>query len=111
MYDERYKKFSLKIRSIYHFVQRMDRGFDDFELWDLKIELAKHIAPRLKAFLHHHVSHPWDLEPDEWEDTLDTMVEAFSLLAEGKMIYTEEERDKIDEGLQNFIDYYGSLWI
>lgn len=89
--------------------QRLNRGFDDSELWNLHITLAGFILPRLKAFKENICSSPTDMTIEEWKEILEKMIVAFEILAEDKE-YSIEEEKKIGTGLNLFVKYFRGLW-
>lgn len=90
--------------------QRIERGFDDSELWSLDVTISKFILPRLKAFKDIAGGYPGGMTAEYWEQTLDHMIEAFELQAECKFSHTKEEEKKIEDGLKLFTNYFGHLW-
>lgn len=90
--------------------QRIDRGFDDSELWSLDVTISKFILPRLKTFKDVAGGYPGGMTENEWDELLDKMIVAFELHAQCKVSYTEEENEKIKEGLKIFSEYFGHLW-
>lgn len=54
--------------------QRMFRGYDDRQIFNLDLELMKHIHKILKAFRKECVSHPDQMTYREWLATLDKMI-------------------------------------
>lgn len=90
--------------------QRIERGFDESELWSLDVTISKFISPRLKAFRDTAGGYPGDMTENEWIELLDKMILAFDLHAQCKVSYTEEENEKIEEGLKLFAEYFGHLW-
>ena len=99
--------------------QRLERGFDDSELWNLNDSIARFIYPRLKAFSEDTISYPIGLTPKKWERILNDMVLAFKLIIEddedenGNLLPKEvidENLKKIKKGLNYFAKYFLSLW-
>jgi len=89
--DKRLKKFKK---------QRMLRGFDDSELWNLDITIAKFILPRLKA-----------AKDQVSNDAInyDIMIAAFEKIIVLD-VCTNENSETIDKGLTYFADHFCSLW-
>jgi hypothetical protein len=89
--------------------QRLERGFDDSELWNLEFTIAKFILPRLIAFRQDLISHPCGMTSKEWEAVLDTMIYSFdAIVKDDKELHDNFEKVKV--GLDNFINYYFDLW-
>lgn len=91
--------------------QRLERGFDDSETWSLDSTIAKFILPRLMCFREVNMGYPSSISEQEWNDIIDRMILAFSLLAGDAAFLTgKEDQKKIDEGLDLFAKWYTSLW-
>lgn len=95
--------------------QRLERGFDDTETWNLDYTIASFILPRLKRFKEVSNGYPGTMTFEEWQDILDKIINAFELKAnEDETSYTIEEDEanckKIQEGLNLFAKYYSHLW-
>lgn len=91
--DKRLKKFKK---------QRIERGFDDSELWNLDFTIAKFILPRLKAFKES--GHGIELE------IIDKIILAFDIKVNGNFHMTDEEYEKWNEGIKLFSEYFNGLW-
>ncbi len=60
--------------------QRMTRGFDDTECWNLDITFSLFIIPRLKVFKELNDGYPARYHSiEEWNKILDEMIEGFEL--------------------------------
>lgn len=96
--------------------QRLERGFDDSELWSLDCTIAKFIAPRLKAFKETAAKigdHPGDVSEQEWQKILGEMVEGFEIYPEHfNWVEEEAERNwkKVDKAMSHFHKYFFALW-
>lgn len=91
--------------------QRKTRGFDDTELWSLDCTICSFITPRLKAFIEKYSdSCPSILldNPDEWTLILHKMLYAFEHYSVNYQ--SDEDADKINEGLDLFRKYFNYLW-
>jgi hypothetical protein len=146
VWDKIYYRFLLKIwdviSPIYNYRrlewmwQRLTKGYDDTELWDLDSNITNYILPRLKGFrqLEHKgisneyetLSHEESSKLNEKEgneyfqrcvDTynrdIDKMILSFELMKTDKWDTIEEYHKQeviINEGLQLFIKNYRSLW-
>lgn len=82
--------------------QRINRGFDDSELWFLDSTIVDFILPRLKAFRENHFSHPMNLTSEQWNEILDDIITAFELYKYDNVSKSEEE--KIEKGMKLFIN-------
>lgn len=83
------------------------------EIWKTHEMLAREIAPRLRAFkaLDKHGYAPEMNNMEQWNDTIQKMIDAFELLQHhSSRTYTEEENQIIAEGLELFCKYYRNLW-
>lgn len=100
--DKRWQEFK---------TQRLERGFDDSETWSLDSSIARFILPRLIRFKEINAGYPGTISEQEWDDILDRMILAFSLLASDVVFCTgKEDQKKIDEGLALFAKWYQHLW-
>jgi hypothetical protein len=95
--------------------QRLERGFDDTETWNLDYTIASFILPRLKRFKQVANCYPGNMTLEEWEDILDKMIDAFEFkVKEDDESWTLEEEkavsDRVQEGLDLFAKYYFCLW-
>jgi hypothetical protein len=102
--------------------QRLERGFDDTEVWNLDGTFAKFVLPRLKRFKEVNRGYPADITYEDWCDCIDKMIYAFDNVECENKTYdgvewydmTPEARqavtDKVKEGLDLFRKYYFSLW-
>lgn len=104
--------------TIRHWWQRRTRGWDDSELWNLDLSLARLILPRLRAFRanahgcpgSYCVEGPDDPNAfDNWCRDLDKMIAAFEFVLSDKYWMAESMQVR-DEGLALFAKYYGALW-
>lgn len=60
--------------------QRIERGFDDTELWNLDYTMMKFMYPRIKAFRENTCGWPGSLESEEeWFEILDKILGAFDI--------------------------------
>lgn len=94
--NERYKR------------QRMERGFDDTETWNLWITVSKFILPRLRRYKQ--VDHFWPSvvsSRKEWSEIIDKMIETFEILSDDTEEYAG---NAVEEGLDLFRKYFLCLW-
>ena len=106
--DERAKKLK---------EQRMTRGFDDSETWNLDITIAKFIFPRLKAFKECNHGFPSSLTEKKWNKILDEMIEGFELYCKKDEWEFEQDLNerndkfaKVNKSLKLFSKYFYNLW-
>ncbi len=106
--DERAKKFK---------EQRMTRGFDDSETWNLDITIAKFLVPRLKAFKECNNGFPARLTKKKWNKIIDEMIEGFELYIkkddwefEQDLNERNEKNAKVDKALKLFSKHFYDLW-
>lgn len=97
--------------------QRMTRGFDDSETWNLDITIASFIVPRLKAFKECENGFPSRLTENKWDKILDEMIEGFELaIKKDEWEYEEdlntrnEKLTKVNKALKHFSKYFHDLW-
>lgn len=86
------------------------RGYDDTETWNLYYTISKFILPRLKRFEEVNPCYPGNLTMKEWKNIINKMISAHKLIVEDKVIYSDEEDKKIEEGLDLFHKWYRHLW-
>lgn len=98
------------IRAVKFWWQRRTRGFDDSVTWSLDYSLAKLIWPRLRLFREHNMGHPYGMTEEEWLLKLDCMIRAFVYLADESRWKDIKWPPYVQEGLNLFAEYYGSLW-
>lgn len=100
--------------------QRRIRGWDDREIWDLHIEIARFALPRLEWYRATVTGYPGEFSEecgsgggmDAWLAILDKMILAFTLLVaeyDGEIGFIESE-DAINEGVALFGKYFRTLW-
>lgn len=91
--------------------QRIERGFDDSETWSLDNTISNFIIPRLRRFNEIKPNYPPDLSMSEWTDKINKMIEAFELnIKDTNSFISEDEQEKITEGLDLFRQYFFNLW-
>jgi hypothetical protein len=92
--------------------QRLERGFDDSETWNLDATISKFIYPRLKVFIDDVKAlqcHPANIEFDAWLNILEDMLKGFKILSQDSE-RTEDEEKIIERGLELFKEFFHSLW-
>jgi hypothetical protein len=96
--------------------QRLERGFDDSEMWSLYGTISQFILPRLKDYrecIEEFGIHPGGLKNTaKWLELLDKMILAFDLLVtrDSSGMDNDEFDKKIDEGLKTFTKWFSALW-
>jgi hypothetical protein len=90
--------------------QRIERGFDDSELWSLDCTIAKFILPRLKRFKERYVDSVVD--DSNLIDDIDKMIIAFELaIAQfDEHLIEDLNQSQFKEGIQLFADRFLQLW-
>lgn len=96
--------------------QRLERGFDNSELWSLDCTIAEFIAPRLKAFKEAAAEigdHPCNVTEQEWQTILGEMVEGFEIYPD-RFDWADEEAElnwkKVNKAMSHFHKYFFALW-
>lgn len=93
--------------------QRLERGFDDTETWNLDNTIAQFIVPRLKRFKEVTDCYPNGYKSfEEWETVLQKMIDGFELwITHDEWDHRDEEKHKkVDEALQLFAKEFKGLW-
>jgi hypothetical protein len=94
--------------------QRLERGFDDSELWNLDRTIAKFILPRLNAFASKTIGTPPTLTTEEWKSILQKMINAFEIIADDDRYFnyapSTTDDNIIEEGLDLFNKWFCHLW-
>ena len=98
--------------------QRMFRGYDDTDLWNLDVSISKRIVRMLKDFKKVTQGFPAKLDSfEEWMEILDKMIYCFDFYGncfDELYKLSKEEYDKklklADEGFDLFKEYYLDLW-
>jgi len=102
-------------RSIEYFIQRMVRGFDDSDTWNLHATVEEFILPRLKRFREITAKHPFGGYPmglashEEWLSRLDDMI--YSLEVDSfDAIYGNKVDERFKRGRGYLMAHWGNLW-
>lgn len=99
--------------------QRLTRGFDNTELWNLDDTIAQFVLPRLKAFRNYTNGVPIEYNSlEEWQEAIDKMIFFFESVIDNDWFWkadrTKEEmlehEKKMHEGLELFCKNYSNLW-
>lgn len=67
-------------RPVLHFYQRLTRGWDDSESWNLDYTVAKLMLPRIKKYREGLRGHPACITEQEWTDILDQVEWSFAYI-------------------------------
>jgi hypothetical protein len=98
-------------RSIKFFWQRITRGWDDSDTWDLRLANAKFFVPRLKRFKELNICIPEGLTSEEWDGILDEIIWMFELnINDSLLIDDEKEQQRYDTAFDLYCKYYHDLW-
>lgn len=95
--------------------KRRRRGFDDKDMWNLDITIAKFVLPRLMAFKNYSHGCPGELNEKQWADILDKIIFAFDFVIKvndtvlGPKQWNKEYK-KYQVGIKLFAKYFRSLW-
>lgn len=101
-------KLIKKIFSTLNYTKRRTWGFDESELWNFDITIAKFILPRLIKFKENNPGgYPAILTLDEWNDILNKMIFAFEKITQEKQLEYPKE---IQEGTELFGKWIQALW-
>lgn len=97
--------------------QRMTRGFDDTETWNLDITFCLFIVPRLKVFKELNDGYPARFSSkEEWDKILDDMIEGFELNSNKFNWETSDSneengnRAKVKKAIRLFQENFYDLW-
>lgn len=97
--------------------QRLERGFDDSETWNLDLTIAKFVLPRLESFKESFMGYPGFLKnEDEWKTILEKICKAFRLYINRdndciedvrtiKMLHESDDPKKLMDILKDHEDY------
>lgn len=84
-------------------------GIDRTECWNLDTTIARFIVPRLKLFKELGNSYPPELDNiEEWYSIIDKMIYSFEQKTSDD--YKTFNKEKYDEGMQAFAQYFHHLW-
>lgn len=116
------KEWRLLKREFRYFFQRLHRGWDDSETWNLDKEIAEFIYPRLKRYFEITITAPpyekgedsdvRQLTEEEWKVIQDKILFSFNeIRLEGEDPYSlDKDWNKIQEGLDLFHKYRKTFW-
>ena len=79
-------RLGFKIKNLYYQVkygfQRMFRGYDDTELFNMDMTFIDRYLKILKDFRKNHCGYPPSITNEQWDDILDEMIKHLSLMTE-----------------------------
>lgn len=108
MTDYIFKRLKRKIKFLY---QKITRGFNDEEIWNLDTTIANFVIPRLKAYKESCglISLPPDLTSEEWTNIIDDIIYGLEASVTEDEV---EDRDwvRVNNGLELFGIYFRDLW-
>ena len=91
--------------------QRLERGFDDSETWNLSATILEFTLPRLKVLIDLINGYPPELTEEEWKVILEKIVNAIeSILEDNYAFETEYKISMQNEGMDLFFKYFFDLW-
>lgn len=101
-------------------IQKLYRGYADYEVWAFNTVLAEFAIPRLKRLklIQHGIpasiwseGKPEKQAIKEWHGILDKMIKAFELIAyDDDWEFDGEKGRQVNEGLDLFREYFFALW-
>lgn len=85
--------------------QRIERGFDDTECWNLDTTILKFVLPRLKRFRECTIGYPPEFKTlEEWQECLEKMITSI------EKIINDDNKGVDYEGFELFKKYFFNLW-
>lgn len=95
--------------------QKLTRGYSDEELWNLDVTIAEWIVPRLKTFKEKKCGYPIGVSSkEEWDEELQTMIQAFEYYLQDPFLVNAEERERQDKIIAKGFELFGkrirNLW-
>ncbi len=95
--------------------QKLTRGYSDEELWNLDATIAEWIVPRLKTFKEKNCGYPIGVSSkEEWDEELETMIQAFEYYLQDPFSVNAEERERQDKIIAKGFELFGkrirNLW-
>ena len=85
--------------------QRIKRGFDESELWNLYITISKFIFPRLKQFIKHY---PYN-DNEQFLKDAKKFLKTLKKLNSGEIL-DEKDIEKVKKGLKKFHKIFLNLY-
>lgn len=98
--------------SIKYGFQRMFRGYDDREIFNLDHEFCKRYLKILEHLKQTHVGHPYNISDNDWETILQEMINHLDYIYTN--MFEWENSDSVQKSKDNFMDlfkeYFFDLW-
>ena len=89
--------------------QRLSRGFDDSETWNLDTTIAKFIIPRLERFIE--IYEDFVIDHDGFVPKMKNALECFKMYEdENTNFWDKETSEKFQRGMHDFADIFQALW-
>ncbi len=86
-------------------------GVSPDECWNLDMTFACFMVPRLKAFREMTCGYPGALSSmEEWHGILDRVIDGLELMSEDRVVYSDDERERIERGLDLFREWIQGMW-
>ena len=126
-----YHRTVRKIKDLYYRIkysfQRMFKGYDDVDTFELFANFTDHYTKILTDFRNNHYGYPCDLTESQWDEILDEMLYHLDYMSEervksklrsnmpedwlpdGMVVYEIMEKHK-DEFFKLFSKYFYNLW-
>ena len=84
--------------------QRIERGFDDTELWNFDTTILRFVLPRLKVFKEQTCAYPTDFNSlEEWKECIEKMIKSIEEIS-------TDEYNADYEGFELFKKHFFDLW-
>jgi hypothetical protein len=93
-----------------------------YDVWNLDVELAHFLIPRLKRYKKtkkgipalfiddDYIDENWDKHKKEYNLILDKIIRAFELIKSDDFENIEKDSEVIEEGLKLFIEHLQGMW-
>jgi len=101
-----------KVRGLKFFLQRVIRGWDDSDTWNLDAEIAKFALPRLQRWrkIGMHIVPSDVLTAEEWSEILDEIEWMLDCAANFSYPFDEEGNKRTERACRLFGKYFPALW-
>jgi hypothetical protein len=92
--------------------QKLTRGFDDSEIWNLDVTTANFLLPRLKRFKEINFGYPGEFNSmEEWNVILDDIIFAMEhTVKDTRGELSKREVKRVTRGNMLFGKYFKHLW-
>ena len=103
------------IKIIKETIQRIKYGCTDRETWNIDLELANFLLPRLKRYKQISMGYPSKYTEKAWNEILDTMIEGFELVkkhntVDNMFILGHKNKRKIEKAYELISIHFKNLW-